>query len=63
MFSKASPDVTAAVVQAQNSDCMPATLQAPKLLQYEGDASTNECHSLSAYLCYGMKRLFPERQE
>lgn len=61
-LSNANPSVTAAVVEAQNRDCMPATLWAPKLLQYEGDASTNKCHSLPADLSYGMKCLFPERK-
>lgn len=56
------PDVTAAVVQVQGIDCMPATQQAPKILQYKGDACTNkDCPSLSTYLSYRMKCLFSER--
>lgn len=58
------PDVTTAVVQAQDTDCMPATHQAPKILQYEGDASTNkDCCSASVYLSYRMKLLFSERKQ
>jgi len=56
------PDVTAAVVLAQDTDCMPATQQAPKILQYEGDTSTNKnCCSPATYLSYRMKCLFSER--
>ncbi|XP_074992284.1 protein SREK1IP1 isoform X1 [Calonectris borealis] len=49
--------------KASDIDCMPATQQAPKILQYEGDASTNkDCHSLSTYLSYRMKCLLSERK-
>lgn len=57
------PDKSTAVVQAQDTDCLPATQLAPKILQYKGDARTNtDCHSLSTYLSYRMKSLFSERQ-